>query len=214
MGRACAASDLYSLAIVAVYLFSGVPPENLEIQDYHVLIDSHLEHLPYLITAFLRAMLEPRIEDRITDYDKIREFFSAIKEQKFEAIPKIETHISQKKYSLDQVYSYRQPGNIVLWQTLKDSTPRHLPFKYIKESLIKLLPFTFGVFFRPIIIIFSILIIIGTISALFTLFDDNTNLPPAITGTIFGITFVVCMVIYLKKEASISSHDYNGEMQP
>ncbi len=128
MGRACAASDIYSLAIVAVYLLSGISPENLEIQDYHVLIDTPLQHLPYQITSFLRQMLEPRAEDRLADYDKIRAFCKALIDQKFDKIPcETQNKIVKHKYSLKKVYSYRQPGNIELWQALSDKTPRRLP---------------------------------------------------------------------------------------
>ncbi len=141
MGRATAASDLYSLAIVTVYLLSGVPPEELDIQDYHVLIDLPLEHLPYAITAFLRKMLEPRVEDRMTDYEQIRKFFTALKSQKFDEIPKVNDSKSQKKYSLDEVYSYHQTGNIVLWQELKDSTPRSLPWRYKRKFFASLFNF-------------------------------------------------------------------------
>ncbi|MBQ9395135.1 MAG: serine/threonine protein kinase [Proteobacteria bacterium] len=126
MGNATPASDLYSLAIVAVYLLSGVPPEELETKDFHVLIDPHLQHLPHQITAFLRKMLEPHAEDRITDYDQLREFFTALKKQQFDKIPITASTLDKEKYALDKVYSYHQQGNIILWQELSDKTPRKL----------------------------------------------------------------------------------------
>ncbi len=128
MGHACPASDIYSLAIVAVYLLSGVAPENLEIQDFQVIIDPHLEHLPHQITSFLRQMLAPKVEDRITDFDTLRKFFCALKEQKFENIPHTKTAIKPARaLSFSRVKSYQQAGNIELWQSLADKTPRKLP---------------------------------------------------------------------------------------
>ncbi len=130
MGHALPQSDIYSLAIIAVYLMSGVPPESLEIEDFRVLIDPHLEHLPHEITTFLRAMLAPNVNERMADYNQIRQFFYAIRKQDFEAIPKAgktqQPNIAIK-YSLKDVTSYRQAGNIELWQDLSDTTPRSLP---------------------------------------------------------------------------------------
>ena len=127
MGNATASSDLYSLAIVAVYLLSGVPPEELEIQDFRVLIDPHLQHLPHQITSFLRKMLEPHKEERINNYKQLHEFFDALKTQQFNKIPNVGSSLTSKEnYSLDKVYSFHQPGNIVLWQNLPDNTPRKL----------------------------------------------------------------------------------------
>ncbi len=129
MGKAEPASDIYSLAIIAVYLMSGVPPEDFVIQDFHVLIEPLLEHLPYEITAVLRQMLEPRIENRLTNTQTIKNFFEAIKNQSFDALSKSaiqSTRTPKDKYSLDKVYSYRQAGNIELWQELSDKTPRKI----------------------------------------------------------------------------------------
>ncbi len=137
MGHACPASDIYSLAIVTVYLLSGVAPENLEIQDFQVIIDPHLEHLPHQITSFLRQMLAPKVEDRLTDFEALRTFFTALKEQKFENIPCTKTAIKPARaLSFSRVKSYQQAGNIELWQSLADKTPRKLPFN-LKMSLLK-----------------------------------------------------------------------------
>ncbi len=137
MGHACPASDIYSLAIVAVYLLSGVAPENLEIQDFQVIIDPHLEHLPHQITSFLRQMLAPKVEDRITDFDTIRKYFCALKEQKFENIPYTKTAMKPARaLSFSRVKSYQQAGNIELWQSLDDKTPRKLPFN-LKMLILK-----------------------------------------------------------------------------
>ncbi len=140
MGHASPASDIYSLAIVAVYLLSGVAPENLEIQDFQVIIDPHLEHLPHQITSFLRQMLAPKVEDRITDFDTLRTFFIALQEQKFDNIPYTKTAIKPARaLSFSRVKSYQQAGNIELWQSLDDKTPRKLPFNLkmliLKDSL-------------------------------------------------------------------------------
>ncbi len=128
MGHAVPASDIYSLAIVAVYLLSGVAPEELEIQDFHVLIDPHLEHLPYQITCVLRKMLAPKVDDRLLDFETLRQFFTALKTQQFSQIPQVDgEQTATKAYSLGQVKGYHQAGNIELWQALEDKYPRTLP---------------------------------------------------------------------------------------
>ena len=135
MGHATPKSDVYSLAIIAVYLMSGIPPEDLEIQDYHVLIDAHLEHLPHPVTTALRAMLAPNQDERLTDYDILNQIFTALALEKFNEIPSIlgDTQLTcQTEYSLKNVYDFQQPGNIELWQSLSDSTPREIPKIKIK----------------------------------------------------------------------------------
>lgn len=130
MGAASPQSDLYSLAIVAVYLLSGVPPENYEIRDFQILIDPLLEHLPYAITSFLYRMLAQRAEERFTDYDKIRHFFKSIRDQQFDSLSVDEecnVLIKRKKYRLKDIKYYNQPGNIEIWQSLSTKTPRTIP---------------------------------------------------------------------------------------
>ncbi len=201
MGRACEASDLYSLAIISVYLLSGVPPEELEIQDYHVLIDSHLEHLPYAITAFLRKMLEPRVEDRMTDITQIRKFFSALKGQKFEEIPKTNDLITQNKYSLDNVYSYHQPGNIVLWQELEDATPRPLPRRYKRKFFARLfnvefLRWALGLFFLIPLTIYILIDEIGKFNFLNQAVDGVDHFTLLILFSCSALMILGCIGIF------------------
>ena len=182
MGKASAASDLYSLAIVAVYLLSGVPPEELEIRDYHVLIDSHLEHLPYAITAFLRKMLEPRIEERMTNYVQIREFLNALKNQRFDRIPKINVSFANNHYKLKNVLSYHQTGNIVLWEELEDAIPRSVPL-HVYPAIFKITKFKLSV-------LFTYLIGVAVISILIILIS---NIPPEFDGYLerTGLTIII-----------------------
>lgn len=138
LGHACEASDIYSLAVVAVYLLSGVAPENIQMQDFQMLIDPHLEHLPHQVTAVLRKMLASKVEERLVDYQTIRKFFEAIKTQNFDSIPAVwskdEVNASLK---LQDVHAFLQAGNIDIWQSLSDEKPRKLPkqLKYLLACL-------------------------------------------------------------------------------
>lgn len=177
MGRACAASDIYSLAIVTVYLLSGIAPENLEIQDYHVLIDKPLQHLPYQITAFLRQMLEPSADDRMTDYDKIRNFYKALIDQKFDEIPLDSYSPKKHQYTLKNVYSYHQPGNIVLWQELSKKPP-NTRYSYLNKI----------VFFFSLVCFFLIFVL-----SMYIIFHYS---PDSTTGTIgFIVIFLFPLVL-------------------
>ena len=71
MGQPKPASDLYSMAVMAFYMLTGVPPEAIEVQDFRLLIDPHLQNLPFPVTVLLRQMLEPHIDQRLTDTNKI-----------------------------------------------------------------------------------------------------------------------------------------------
>ncbi len=165
MGSATAASDLYSLAIIAVYLMSGVAPENLAIEDFHVLIDPHLEHLPHSITLFLNQMLAPHEDERMTNYETIRQFFDALRTQHFERIPQSNTLIKKNAttYSLNKVTSYRQAGNIDLWNTLSNNTPRKIPSYIHKKICIMLIK---NPYFSFLCLIITAMILVGIVCAM------------------------------------------------
>lgn len=194
MGHAEPKSDIYSLAIIAVYLLSGVAPENLEVEDFHVLIDAHLEHLPHEITVFLRSMLEPKSEDRIGDYDTIRAFFNAIRTQNLQAIPKIQGKFSAtlKKYNLKDVRAYHQEGNIELWQELSDETPRMLPNQFVKRVNARAWSQFFNSDASTNIIVDVIVLVLGAVfSSVALLTSENLvnvlfTIPLALAGLFFG----------------------------
>ncbi len=134
VGTPTPASDIYAFAMVAVYLFSGTPPEKIETKELRVLIEPHLEHLPYIVTVFLRKMLETTPGNRLIDYRLIAQTLEQFGKQKFDVQFSDEQAVAQtQKYQLNDVKSLGQAGNIALWQALPENAPRPLPKEYRKK---------------------------------------------------------------------------------
>ena len=128
IGKPTAASDIYSFAVMAVYLLSGTPPENIATQDLRLLIDPHLEHLPYEVTAFFRMMLENTPSKRLIDYDKIRNTLDQFSKHQFKidyliAYPHSNTS-PPKHDKIENIQSIDQRGNFAIWLDLPQVTPR------------------------------------------------------------------------------------------
>lgn len=125
VGKPTPASDIYSFAVLAVYLFSGVPPEKIEVQDLRLLIDPHLEHLPHAVTVFLRQMLDPSPVTRLVDDRIILDTLQKFQQQQF-TTDSLKTKKDSHHYKLENVMALGQPGNLELWESLPDTTPRKL----------------------------------------------------------------------------------------
>lgn len=154
MGKPVASSDFYSLGVLAFYLLSGVPPEQVEVQDFRLLIDRYLEHLPFGITVLLRNMLAPRLDERLSHPLLIKAAFIAIKKNRFDDLAKLLVVKDDKpKIPSDTgVLSYKESGCIELWDGLSDSVPRVLDectMRRIKKSVSKITPMTFDVLGHP-----------------------------------------------------------------
>lgn len=130
MGNPVPASDIYSLAAMIAYLLSGVFPGNMQVVDFHLIIEPHLENIPNIITATLHQMLEPTVKNRLTDYHSLRERFELFAAGKFEMSFGTSGNLDQSK--LLKVQKLGQRGNIDLWMSLPDQTPRKIPAKYQK----------------------------------------------------------------------------------
>ena len=128
MGNPVPASDIYSLAAMIVYLISGVSPGNMQITDFHLIIEPHLENIPNIITATLHQMLEPVIEKRLADYKSLRERFELFAAGKFEMSFNSSATLDEEK--LLKVQKIGQRGNIDLWMALANQTPRTIPKYY------------------------------------------------------------------------------------
>lgn len=134
VGQPTPASDIYAFAMLAFYLFSGVSPEKLQIQDLQPLIDSHLEHLPYSVTAFLRQMLDTNPLKRLTDYQAIQNTLKLFQNRCFDIEFNDKSYQTNAKipYQINNVYTIGQKGNIRLWQELPNQTPRPILKSYQK----------------------------------------------------------------------------------
>ena len=116
MGKPVPASDIYSLAAMITYLLSGVSPGNMQVTDFHLIIEPHLENIPNIITATLHQMLEPTVEKRLVDYTSLRERFEMFAAGKFEMTLGATEKLDEKK--LLTVQKLGQRGNVDLWMSL------------------------------------------------------------------------------------------------
>ncbi len=140
MGRPCPASDIYSLAAVAVNLISGKSPADMPVKDFRLIFEPDIQSMPPTLVNTLRAMLDPNTENRLADIDKIIQTFTKFQHNQYkDEIRKQPTDLTPKEYNrlLEQVESVCQPGNIELWHRLSDKTPRTIPKCY---TVIKLIP--------------------------------------------------------------------------
>ena len=128
MGQPKPASDLYSMAVMAFYVLTGVPPEALEVQDFRLLIDPHLQNLPFPVTVLLRQMLEPHIDQRLTDTNKILRALEQIKKSNFNGLQSlVQDGFVAKEVEVLPMKSYKQGGCVEQWDALSDVLPRKLP---------------------------------------------------------------------------------------
>lgn len=129
MGRPVPASDYYSLAAMIVYLLSGVEPGEMQVTDFHLVIHPYLENVPRSVVSVLHQMLHPKVDQRLADYHVLRERFLLFMQDQFE-LSDDSGCISDDHLTLRDVKSLGQRGNMDLWISLPDSTPRNIPEIY------------------------------------------------------------------------------------
>ncbi|MBQ8038037.1 MAG: serine/threonine protein kinase [Proteobacteria bacterium] len=171
-GHPVPASDIYALGVMLVTLISGVLPENLQVKDFRLIIDPHLENIPPQIVPILRQMTEPLVQNRLADHEKLRRIFHDFSNGLFitgEYLPVADFDDNDFDAKLRKVNSLAQSGNVELWQCLGDSSSRHIPKSYTDLKL-RDIPET-----RPI-------------SKLMTFFTTN---PLSIAVMIFFIIFIL-----------------------
>ena len=132
MGNPCPASDIYSLAAVAVQLITGKSPADLPVRDFRLIFEPDMQQMSPALVGTLRAMLEPKVENRLCDYQELKERFESFSQHKiFESMDSGKI-INKSDYhkKLTEVSSICMPGNIELWQMLSKQTPREVPAPY------------------------------------------------------------------------------------
>lgn len=134
MGKPGPGSDIYALAAMVAYMLSGVEPGEMQVTDFRLIIDPHLENVPQAVVAVLRQMLAPDLSNRLCDYDVLIKKFKLFEANQFagEGISKSCLSPEELCARLRNVETYGQSGNIELWDDLPDAVPRKIPSVYEK----------------------------------------------------------------------------------
>ena len=152
MGKPVPASDIYSLAAVAVYLITGRSPADMQVKDFHLIFEPDMQNMPPSVVNTLRSMLEPAPEKRLCDYQRLYNLFEAFQNDIYDYSGSRQKALSPSALSqkLNAVEYYGQNGNFELWQELSDELPRDtddLPSCYKQISrLIQKTPISQAVF--------------------------------------------------------------------
>ena len=128
VGHPCPASDIYALGATIVYMLTGVEPADMRVADFRLVIDPYLENVPRPIVRVLHKMLEPRPENRLCDYQRLREIFTQFANDIYSIDDEEDIQdIAAINQKLAAVNAFNQPGNLDLWMNLPESTPRMVP---------------------------------------------------------------------------------------
>ena len=134
MGRPQPASDIYSLAAVAVELFTGISPATMPTRDFRLIFEPEMQAYPHALVATLRKMLDPDASVRLCDCLQLIQMFKRFRKGDFKQLDNLKKtdYKYETKYEkrLTEVKEFAAPGNIALWQTLSDETPRNIPNVY------------------------------------------------------------------------------------
>ena len=133
MGKPEPASDIYSLGAVMVHILSGKSPADMPVKDFRLIFEPDMQNMIPSVVSVLRKMLEPKVENRWSDIDKLIEIFNKFnqenyilsKEDKISALSEADFNVH-----LSKVNNYGENGNFELWQNLSDITPRSIPSCY------------------------------------------------------------------------------------
>lgn len=132
MGKPGPGSDIYALAAMVAYMLSGVEPGEMQVTDFRLIIDPHLENVPQAVVSVLRQMLTPDLSNRLCDYDTLISKFEQFADNQFAGEGVSKSHLSDEEVNnrLRNVDAYGQAGNIDLWDDLPDAVPRKIPQAY------------------------------------------------------------------------------------
>ena len=142
MGKPCPASDIYALGATLAYMLCGVDPGQMQVTDFHLIIEPHLELVPPEIVNVLRKMLEPAVDNRLCDYEQLRNIFTDFANNHFHYCADSLSDTEEISKQFAKVNRYGQPGNLDIWAALKDNTPRHTPVQITKLKQTEMLSHT------------------------------------------------------------------------
>ena len=138
MGKPIPASDIYSLASVAVYMLCGVSPADMPTKDFYLIFEPYLQNMPHALVQTLRQMLEPDTEKRLCNIEQLISTFNSFKDGQYANYTTIDHNDATYNARLKEVTNYCENGNIDLWQQLPEEKPRSIPLSYItvlRESM-------------------------------------------------------------------------------
>ncbi len=202
MGRPAPASDIYALAASLVFLISGTEPGDMQVTDFRLIIEPHLENVPRIITEILRQMLDPNPQTRLCDYKKIKDLFFAFLNNDFSSATTA-TSLCVTDEQILQVRELCQAGNLNIWAALPDNVPRDIPKPYqnIRDA---------GLFsnqapgYRNKVN--AVFIIYTLISLVFLFFVEKLSIDNLIIVLVMPTILFVLFNIYIKKKSPIESH--------
>lgn len=140
-GNPVPASDIYSLAAMLAYMLSGVSPAKMEVSDFRLVIDNHLENVPRTVVFVLQQMLEPNPTKRLADHNVLATIFREFAREHFEPahlptsvlnVLSQQTEMSRWRFRqrLRRVKRICAAGNLDLWMRLPETTPRQMWFPF------------------------------------------------------------------------------------
>lgn len=130
MGRASPASDLYALGATVVYAMSGIHPTDLPMRAMRIDFRGAL-HCSAKLGKLLEKMLEPAVEDRLTNVEQARE---QLREDGSNLTVQGRTELSTEPVTID-----RDADTLTV--TVAPRVPRHMPFSVAAIGVVLMLPF-------------------------------------------------------------------------
>ena len=133
-GNPVPASDIYAVGALAVQLFSGISPGEIEVKDFRLIFEPLMQDKPHELVSLLRQMLEPRVEDRLADIPQIIDDLQHIHDNRLDIVKSGKrcksNYAADYKKKLTTVSSVCEPGNIEIWQQLPEGELRDVPDVY------------------------------------------------------------------------------------
>ena len=127
MGKPVPASDIYSVAAVAVEMFTGKSPAILPTRDFRLIFEPEMEQMPQALINTLRQMLAPKVEERLSNISELVSTFENFKSDQYKTAYKVSNQRTGILQKLEKIQSFGDPGNLDIWQSLPDVTPRIVP---------------------------------------------------------------------------------------
>ena len=197
MGKPVPASDIYSIGALAVQLFSGKSPADLPTKDFHLIFEPEMQDKPHELVTTIRQMLEPNVEQRLSNIPEIISRFKKFKTNIFNLSAdeknKPSNYSQDYENRLRSIRDFLQPGSIDLWQALPDSN-RIMPviysdFKDTAEEDITFKTSELPKSLKVILYLIATISIIFILGVLISFFEDLGFLVFAIPVLIIIITY-------------------------